>query len=193
MRRVSRLAVGFLLVALAGCASPATTPTPSDGGTSPSASVDGEAGHLPPGCELIDLRDPTGARIVLDGRWTEVSTPDTGDLMTWWIWTHGTCVWGAGQVDDVRTGDPFSWSNQVQSLTGRISSDFTITGELVWLGPLPPLGGESGAYAPLRMLIEFNDAGQVLLRDDREAGVPGPHCPSPQGFCPEPLVLERAD
>jgi hypothetical protein len=186
----SILAVAPLLLVW-GC----TSSTPSSPSVEPSAAeaAGGEAGSLPPGCALIDLRDPMGARIVLDGRWTEVSSPDAGELMTWWIWTQGTCVWGAGQVDNVRTGDAFSWPNQVQSLTGQISSDFTITGALLWLGPLPPLSLEPGAYAPLRMRIEFNDTGQILLREDREAGVQGPHCPAPQGFCPEPLVLERAD
>jgi hypothetical protein len=150
---------------------------------------------LPPDCEPIELRDTTGARIVLDGQWIEVSSPDTSQLSTWWIWTLGTCVWGAGQVDrEVRTGDPFSTPDQIQSLTGQISSDFTITGDLVWLGPLPPgAPGSPLRYAPLRMLIEVDESGQILLREVREPGVRGPHCPDPLSFCPDPLVLERAD
>jgi hypothetical protein len=151
-------------------------------------------GELPAGCEPIELRDPSGAPVVLDGQWTEVGSPDTGRLMTWWLFTQGTCVWGAGQVDEVHSGDVSSAPDQVQSLTGQIGSDFTITGALVWLGPTPPFTpGPPMRYASVRMLIEFDDAGEVRLRDTREPGVPGPHCPQPQGFCPDPLVLERVE
>jgi hypothetical protein len=185
------LGLSLLTMACGATGQPSASVAPS--ATSSAAGSAGGVGNLPPGCEPIELRDPTGARIVLDGQWTEVGTPDTGDLMTWWIWTQGTCIWGAGQVDEVRTG-ALSPPDQVQSLTGQISSDFTITGDLVWLGPLPPNApGVPLRYAPLRMLIEFDNAGQILLRDTREAGVRGPHCPEPQGFCPDPLVLERAE
>jgi hypothetical protein len=113
--------------------------------------------------------------------------------MTWWIHTRGDCVWGAGQAEEVFTGIATS-PDRVQSLSGRIGSDFTVSGEVIWLGPTPP--GSIGSpirYAPLRMFIEFDDTGRILLREDREAGVRGPRCPDPASFCPAPLLLERAD
>jgi hypothetical protein len=136
---------------------------------------------------LINLRGPTGDPIVLDGRWVEVDAE--AEPMTWWIRTQGDCVWGSGQVEDVQPGQvPVPWL--VQSLNGVIGSDFVITGEILLLGPMtfspqPP-------YSPLRMLIEVDDAGEVLLREDRDPGVPGPRCPDPN-FCPDPVVLQRAD
>lgn len=107
----------------AGCgASPALTPTPAPTET-PGAAV----GNLPPGCGPIDLRAPSGERIELDGTWTEVGT--AGQLMTWWIRTQGNCVWGAGYLEDVPGEGTFeARPDHVQSLRGRIGSDFVITG-----------------------------------------------------------------
>ncbi|HEY7522764.1 MAG TPA: hypothetical protein VH720_03795 [Candidatus Limnocylindrales bacterium] len=184
--------LGLVTVACGASGQPSASVAPST--PSSAAASEGGVSGLPPGCEPINLRDPTGERLELDGQWAEVGTPDRGELMTWWLFTQGTCVWGAGQVGEVRIGTISSSPDQVQSLSGQIGSDFVITGELVWLGPVPP--GAPGVpirYAPLRMLIEFDDAGQVLLRDTREAGVRGPHCPEPTGFCPDPLVLERVE
>jgi hypothetical protein len=84
--------------------------------------------------------------------------------------------------------------DDVQSLNGRIGSDFVITGDIVWLAPRP-IGapGNPARYAPLRMLIEFDDAGEFVLREDRQPGVVGPRCPAPGGYCPDPLVLVPAD
>jgi hypothetical protein len=188
MRKRLSLLLVVAPILVSGCQpSPSRSPLvqPSE-----EASDAGTAG-LPPGCEALDLRDPTGERVVLDGRWTEVDTPDRVALMTWWILTEGDCVWGAGQQDEVELEGMSATADQVQGLSGHIGSDFTITGEILWLGPVTP-GGASSAYSPLRMLIEFGEAGQIFLREDREPDVPGPRCPVPQAFCPDPLVLEQA-
>ena len=145
-------------------------------------------------CEPIELRDPSGERISLGGRWDERPSPDRGNLMTWWLHARGACVWGAGYVDEVFTDSIAATPDQVQSLSGRIGSDFTINGEIIWLGPLPPQApGSPIRDAPLRMFIEFGEEGEILLREDREAGVRGPHCPDPNVFCPDPLVLEQVE
>jgi hypothetical protein len=193
-RRRARPTIPLLALLVVGCASggPAESLQPSALPSAGESTI--PAAGLPPGCEPIELRDTTGALVVLDGQWIEVASPDTGELMTWWIFTQGTCVWGAGQVDEAIAGGTTATPDDVQSLNGQIGSDFTITGALLWLGPLPPgAGGNPTRFAPLRMRIDLDEPGRILLREDREPGVRGPHCPDPLSFCPEPLVLERAD
>jgi hypothetical protein len=114
--------------------------------------------------------------------------------MTWWIYTAGDCAWGAGAVEEPSREGPFgALPGDVQSFQGRIGSDFVITGEIQWLAPLrasAPLTPQR--YSPLKMLIQFDDGGEVVLREDREPGVATPRCPDPPaGFCPEPLVLRQ--
>ncbi|HJT63462.1 MAG TPA: hypothetical protein VJ839_01680 [Candidatus Limnocylindria bacterium] len=129
---------------------------------------------------------------MLDGRWVEAD--DVGAPMTWWIRTQGDCVWGNGQIEDVPPPGEFgARPDHVQSLSGRIGLDFVITGEILNLGALPP--GQPGSlspFSPLRMIIEFDDAGEITLHEDREPMVRGPRCPDPVGYCPDPLVLRPA-
>lgn len=81
-----------------------------------------------------------------------------------------------------------------QTMRGHIGTDFTIRGEILWLGPPPPaLPYALERYSALEILIEFDDSGAIILRENREAGVGGPRCPDPQSFCPPPFVLELAD
>ena len=184
------LAVLFLAAVVVGC-SPTTPPSTS---AQPTASP-GESAEsaLPPGCEPLELRSADGTRIELDGPWVEVV--EVGEPMTWWIRTQGDCVWGSGQIDDVPPREGFgARPDQVQSLNGAIGSDFVITGEILYLGPLPVgVPGTLTPYSPLRMLIEFGDTGEILLREDREAGVVGPRCPDPVSYCPTQLVLQPAE
>jgi hypothetical protein len=191
MRAPPRLTfmLGSLALLVSGC-TPADSASPSvQQSAIPSEEV---AGNLPPGCEPIELRGPNGERIELDGIWTEVGTE--GEPTTWWIRTLGNCVRGAGHVEDIRPdGDFGARPDHVQSLAGRIGSDFVISGEILWLAPLLPYPDNPPRYAVLRMLIQFDDAGEIILREDREPGVPGPHCPDPVSFCPPPLVLQPAD
>lgn len=181
---VGMLGATLLIAACTASGAPPATPSSSPGS---SASEAPGAGDLPPGCEPLNLRSPTGERVVLDGVWsTTTSTPP----MTWWLHTEGECVWGGGQTDEVPIEGLSATPDRVQVLTGSIRSDFTIAGDIVWLGAP---GAPGSRYAPLRMLIEFGDAGEVVLREDREAGVSGSRCPDPQSFCPAPIVLQRAD
>lgn len=148
---------------------------------------------MPPGCESIELRAPTGERIDLNGDWAEVGT--SGELMTWWIRTEGDCVWGAGYIDEVPLEGSFDTRpDQVQSLAGHVGADFVITGEIISLAALPfSAPGDPPRYSPLRMFIDFADDGGITLREDRQPGVTGPRCPDPVGYCPEPLVLQPID
>jgi hypothetical protein len=172
-----------------GCSvSPALTPTPA-----PTETLAPAVGNLPPGCAPIDLRAPSGERIELAGTWTEVDT--TGQVMTWWIRTLGNCVWGAGYIEDAPPEGTFeARPDHVQSLAGVLESDFVITGEIVLLGALPTgAPGNPPRYSPLRIFVEFNEAGEILLREDREPGVSGLRCPDPGGYCPAPLLLQRVN
>ena len=84
--------------------------------------------------------------------------------------------------------------DQVQSLSGRIGSDFVITGEiLVWVpSPGARLAGAPARWAPLRMLIDLG-TDEILLREDREPDEVGPRCPGTFSYCAAQLVLRRAD
>jgi hypothetical protein len=181
------LLIGATLVASACTASPQPTAT-----LSPAETPAPAAGNLPPGCSPIDLRAPSGERIELDGTWTEVD--QASPVMTWRIRTQGNCVWGAGYIEDASPEGTFeARPDHVQSLAGVLQSDFVITGEIILLGadpfsPNPPL-----PYSHLRMFVEFNEAGEILLREDREPGVGGLRCPNPAGYCPPPLLLRRVD
>jgi hypothetical protein len=180
------------LLTAAACAS-SLEPQVSEALSAAPTATQGGTGDLPPGCEPIDLRAPTGERIELNGAWAEVGT--AGDLMTWWIRTEGDCVWGAGYIDEVPPeGSDDARPDQVQSLAGRLGSDLVITGEIISLGALPfGAPGDPLRYSPLRMLIDVDDAGDITLREDRQPGVTGPRCPDPGGYCPAPLVLQPAE
>jgi hypothetical protein len=150
-------------------------------------------GDLPPGCKPIDLRAPTGERIDLNGVWTEIGTVG-GNPMTWWIRTEGDCVWGAGSVEEVPPQGDAVRPGDVQSLAGRMGSDFVITGEIISLGLLP-FGAprDPPRYATVEVEIVFDDAGNITLHENRDPGVTGPRCPDPAGYCPAPLVLQPID
>ena len=186
IHRVTRVCgLAGVLILLGACSS---TPIPTPSASPSVGPTDGAVSGLPPGCEPIDLRSPSGDRVVLDGTWTEVGT--AGELMTWRIRTQGNCVWGAGSIEDPPEG-VFEGPNDVQSLSGVLGSDRVIRGEIVFLGSLRE-GAYPTPYSPLRMLVEFDDAGETVLREDRQPGVLGPRCPEPAGFCPAPLVLQPA-
>jgi hypothetical protein len=191
--RGSWLGIAAATITLLGSGCARSPAVPVDVTPAPTETPVADAGNLPPGCSPIDLRTPAGERIELDGTWAEVGSG--GELLTWWIRTQGNCVWGAGSIDNPSPAGTFeARPDHVQSLRGVLGSDFVITGEIVWLGALP-LGapGVLPPYSPLRMFVEFDDAGEIFLREDREPGVTGPHCPDPSGFCPAPLVLQRVD
>ena len=159
------------LVVLASCGS--ATPQPSPMAPGPSASDGSSLGGLPPGCQTIDLRTPSGEPLQLDGIWTDKGE-DVPVPMTWYIRTQGNCFWASGSVEDPES--EFSgYTADVQIIRGRITSDSTIEAENVRLGPPASFLNET-IYSPMRLLIEFSDAGEVALREDRVLGVEGPRC-----------------
>jgi hypothetical protein len=174
-----------LLLLMAACSpgSPAASgevsATPSTG---PSA---GQAGSLPSGCGPIDVRGPSGESVVLDGMW--LAEEHNANLpQTWWIRTLGDCLWGAGVAEGLFDSDA---PGRVQTLRGTIGEDFVVDGEILQLATtgFEPILVQF--YSPLRMFIEFDDDGTIVLREDREYGVPGPRCPDPTFSCLPVLVL----
>jgi hypothetical protein len=187
------LGVAAVTITLLGSGCARSPAVPVDVTPAPTETPAPAAGNLPPGCAPIDLRAPSGERIELDGTWTEVGT--TGQLMTWRIRTQGNCVWGAGSIEDAPPeGALDARPADVQSLAGVLQSDFVITGEIILLGADPPgVPLNQPPYSPLRMFVEFDEAGEILLREDREPGASGLRCPEPSGYCPAPLLLRRVD
>jgi hypothetical protein len=161
---------------------PSAVPDPtSSGGTS--------AQGLPPDCGAIDLRDPRGRSVELDGIWTDAAA-NVPVPMSWYVRTQGDCFWASGSVEDPES-DFSGYTADVQIITGRIGSDFTIEGENVRLGPPASFLNET-IYAPMRLLIEFSDGGEVVLREDRVLGVEGPRCLG-STFCLPVLELHRVE
>jgi hypothetical protein len=188
MRARSPLCLLLGLLMLLSACTPSTSPSPS---ILPSASPsDAAVSNLPPGCEPHEVRGPDGERIDLDGTWVEEVGVDEAP-MTWWIRTQGDCVWGAGTVDDVRGAEAIP--DLVQTIRGRLGSDFGIDGEILRLGPYSSSDAARQIYSPIRLLVDFDEDGQIVLREDRVYGVVGPRCGDPVIFCIPVLVLRRAD
>jgi hypothetical protein len=185
-RLVVSLAVACIV--LAGCSS---SGQPSSSGVpSPSAGAsEAGAGALPEGCEPITLLDPSGTAVQLDGFWLEDEPPDGAPRMQWWIRVLGDCVWGSGSVTAIEI--PPMQHGDVQVLRGRLGTDYVIDGEIVLLGVSDAFRSDP-VYAPVRMLIEFDDDNAVVLREDREPGETGPRCVDPVLACLRPLVLRPA-
>lgn len=192
------LAAVLATIVLAGCVGePVGSPSPS---TSPT-STRPISGHLPPGCEPIDLRSRDGQPIDLTGAWTgrqSVAGFFQSPTETTFIRQVGDCVWAAIMDAEFRSdpnyvGDFDLPAGNLGTMRGQVTTDFVIEGELVSIrfgSPLPP-----AVFVQVRLLIEFED-GRILLREDRIPGV-GPRCYSfPTGgelFCPIPVILYRVD
>lgn len=178
------LSAAILVCACATPATPQLSARPSASGS------DAGDGPLPAGCEPIALVTTEGERLELDGIWVQ----DEGEErrpMTWWIRTSGDCLWGTGVADNFPSELADRRPDDVQNLTGTLRQDFTIASEVVWLGTHPAYATPQ-YYAEVDLIIEPDADGVITLREDREPGVEGPHCPQPLAFCPAPLLLRPA-
>jgi hypothetical protein len=174
----------------AACVVAGCTPSAAPQTSVPPSETPAEVSNLPPGCEPIELRSPAGEPVNLNGIW--IQDDNEGRFPSkWWIQTLGDCIWGAGIFDDY-TEDPLvAHPMAVQGLQGRVGNDFVIDSTIVLLGPRPTMALPQ-TLAEVRLLIEFDPAGQVTLREDRIPGVQGPRCPDPLVVCPQPLLLRRS-
>lgn len=171
---------GLLAAACTPLPAPPTSVLPTE---SPATAV----GNLPTGCEPIDLRSPAGVVVDLSGIWFQ-DEEGSARPAKWWIRAFGDCIWGSGTYDDYTEDEFLARAESVQVLQGRVGNDFVIDSTIVLLGPHPSFAVLQ-YVAEVRLLIEFDPAGEVTLREDRIPGVLGPRCPDPVGYCPAPLLL----
>ncbi len=180
-----RALIGAAIVVAACTPSPAP-PT----ATPPTESLPAEVGNLPPGCDPIDLRTPSGQTVDLTGIWIQ-DEKEGRQPSKWWIRTLGDCIWGTGTYDDYTEDAFLTRADSVQVFQGRMGNDFVIDGTIVLLGS-PPFFAVVQFFAEVRIIIDFDDDGQIMLREDRAPGVQGPSCPDPVYYCPLPLLLRPA-
>lgn len=180
------LGVALATVLLIGSGCARSPEAPID--VQPSAS---SAGAGTAACPQIDLRSPTGVRVDLSGAWEEHISDDQPPRM-WWIRQVGTCVWAATMSPDFPSSDVDGYDLQV--MRGVVDSSFVIRGEITEVAPMrQPEITIWPVAASVRFLIDFDEAGQVVIREDRAAGIEGPRCPDPAFHCLPPSVLTRAD
>jgi hypothetical protein len=142
-------------------------------------------------CELIDLRSPSGEQIDLTGTWEQRVSDDEPARM-WWVRQSGTCVWAVTMSPEFPETPIQGYD--LQALRGDVDSSFVIRAEMAEVAHMDEF--ELAAWptwTTVSLLIEFDDAGQAVLREDRVAGVEGPLCPDRVLHCLAPIVLTRAD
>jgi hypothetical protein len=191
MRRRLLILLAAVLVT-AGCTQESAEPSPVSPPASARSSVV-PAGNMPPGCEPIELRTPSGELVTLDGIWIQEGQGNARP-MTWWVESFGDCFWATGIADDYDYGEDASatLADAVQSVRGTIGNDFTIAGTAVLLAPhdcvcLPQ------RFADVTFDIVVDDAGGITLEENREEGVAGPRCLDPSSQCLAPLVLRQGE
>jgi hypothetical protein len=180
-----RLVEALGLVALVAACTPAPTSSPSTVEPSaPAAPADG----IPTGCQPIDLRSPTGERILLTGVWE-----GTGVLAwegeTAWLHQIGDCVYGSA-IGGEFFGEPGS-EGTLTNLSGRVGSDFRIDFEIVIVSQ--PEIFAFGVYSTMEMLIEWEADGRMRLREDRTRGETAGRCVQMRFECPDPVIWYRVD
>jgi len=181
------LVVVAAMATLTACASAPAVPGASPSHAEPLPSVNPARG-LPPGCETIDLRSPTGERIDLTGEWAGTGIL-AGESESVWLQQIGDCVYGS-VVSSYVTGELSEGT--ITNLSGRVGLDFRIGLEIVIVSQ--PQLFPWGTYSTMMMRIEWDADGRIRLREAREPGEAAGRCiHSPQFFCPDPVIWYRVD
>jgi hypothetical protein len=176
------------IVVFTACASAPVAPATSPSHAEPLPSVNPAPG-LPPGCETIDLRSPTGERVDLTGVWV-----GDGELANRveqaWLNQIGDCVFGSvlggAFVEDTEP------EASLTNLNGRVGSNFRIEFEVIMV--FQDARFAFGEFSAMPMLIEWDAEGRMRLREDREPGdVAGRCIHSPTFPCPDPVIWYRVD
>lgn len=112
------------------------TPTPS---AAPSAAPTTDV------CRTIDLQDPSGQRVDLTGTWR---TPGGGGL-TYYALQDGDCVWITGGFLPADDDRGFRTLGEFTLLfSGRLRSDFTVSGQWAYLEYVSGGGSEGSSTGP---------------------------------------------
>jgi len=144
---------------------------------------------LPPECETIDLRTPTGERIDLTGEWAGSGGLAASTFERTWLNQIGDCVYGSvlgGAF--VRDADSDA---SLTNLSGRLGSDFRIEFEVVMV--FQDTQFAFGEYSAMVMVIEWDADGRIRLREDRDPGETASRCPQGSVACPAPVIWYRVD
>jgi hypothetical protein len=184
------MAVAVFALNLVACQPSAAERMPS----SSSASGAPPFSNLPSGCSPIDLRGPNGDAVDLTGEWTGTSWfsgRSVGERT--FVLQQGDCVW-ITVTDERFHAQPVEGEAILGVLLGTLATDFSVSGELVTLLRDAPVGGFSDqqTFAAVHLLVEFDEDGQITIRENREPGVSGPRCTHPPSACPNPVELQRA-
>jgi len=193
LRLVPRsLVVAVVMAALTACASAPAVPGASPSHAEPLPSVNPARG-LPPGCETIDLRSPTGERIDLTGEWAGSGGGLANTFERTWLNQIGDCVYGSvlggAFVREAEFAEFVEAS--LTNLSGRIGSDFRIEFEVVMV--FQDTQFAFGEYSAMAMVIEWDDDGRLRLREDREPGDRASRCVQANIGCPSPVIWYRVD
>ncbi|MGH2488984.1 MAG: hypothetical protein ACRDFR_05150, partial [Candidatus Limnocylindria bacterium] len=189
LRTPAACVISLLLAGTLAACSTSPSAAPSDTAAGDPSQAASAIAPSRGGCDPIDLRAPDGTTLNLTGEWGGgewFATPGTGERT--FILQIGDCVW-ASITDDQFRDDPQPNASMLAQFSGRLAPDFSISGDLVallrWVDPFTY--GELEPLVPVRLLVEFDSDGRVVLTEDREPGVEGPRCPNPVMWCPAPL------
>jgi hypothetical protein len=140
-----------------------------------------------------------GESVNLTGEWTGVggtvwflNVDGTGERT--FILQSGDCVWISISDDQFRQQVPDEQSLLAQ-FSGTMTADYTVTGQLAALRLYndPFAVGEYDQLTDVRLRIEWDEDGRILLLEDREKGVVGPRCANAEMWCPDPFILQRVE
>ena len=183
MMRIAKWSATWLvLAALVACtASPSLEPS-----ASAASSSGGPSGQFPAGCGPIDLRGPDGERVDLTGTWAGTgATALAIETETAYLNQLGDCVRG------VVAGEESDGARAIANLTGQLRTDFFMDTEVVFVlqeGVFP-----YGEYSTVLVAIEWDDDGQLRLREVREVEGAAGRCVTTSLQCPLPFIWYRTE
>jgi hypothetical protein len=183
MRPVRLRAVGMVALAAAlvgGC----TAASPGSS-ADPSSSVSVTQAEFPSDCPPIDLRGPSGELIDLTGEWagSGVLAQDNEVALLNQI---GECVYGS-----VSGFDTDEDATAVTNLTGLLHPDFSMNVELAIVQQTGTF--KFGELSAIVMVVEWDDAGRLRLREVRDPVQRAGRCIQLQFDCPAPVIWYRTD
>jgi hypothetical protein len=156
--RPRRIGVPLLMLLLTACLAPSAVPS-AEPTAEPSGSrvAPGDANLAAIGCEPIDLRAPSGDRLDMTGTWGR--DPLLGPI-AWNVRQLGDCLFlvELGSFGTAHSERVFHWLCEA-----TLAADFTADGRCVQVGRnYEQVGQGTGFTGPIRVEIEFDEAGQPV-------------------------------